>query len=168
MQQIVRSAEALRAPPADAALPHAPAAVPEDVLAFVSLSRLASGDHSVADVLALASTLLRDSGAQSTLAWYLLDPATNMLAVAHASGPAAEVLRGLSIPIASKLSGWVAREPAADRQLRPGARSRCRSRRRPRRCRAAGRAARERRCPRRRAVTLYARGPTRSPTISAG
>ena len=38
----------------------------------------------------------------------LLDPATNMLAVAHASGPAAEVLRGLSIPIASKLSGWVA------------------------------------------------------------
>ena len=62
----------------------------------------------MADVLALASTLLRDSAAQSTLAWYLLDPATNMLSVAHASGPAAEVLRGLSIPIASKLSGWVA------------------------------------------------------------
>ena len=106
MQQIVRSAKAPM-PPVDAyAAPTS--AIPDDVLAFVTLSRLASGDHSVADVLALASTLLRDSAAQSTLAWYLLDPATNMLAVAHASGPAAEVLRGLSIPIASKLSGWVA------------------------------------------------------------
>jgi GAF domain-containing protein len=38
----------------------------------------------------------------------VFDPATNVLAVAHALGPAAEVLRGLSIPIASKLSGWVA------------------------------------------------------------
>jgi putative nucleotidyltransferase with HDIG domain len=107
IQQIVRSAKT-PTPSVDAQLAPATSAIPDDVLAFVTLSRLASGDHSVVDVLALASTLLRDSAAQSTLAWYLLDPATNMLSVAHASGPAAEVLRGLSIPIASKLSGWVA------------------------------------------------------------
>ena len=82
--------------------------MPEEVLAFVSLSRLASGDHTAADVLALASMLLRDTASPSTLAWYVLDPAANALKVAHASGPAADLFRGLSIPIASRLSGWVA------------------------------------------------------------
>ena len=107
IQQIVRSAKA-PAPAAEA--PPAPAAssVPEDVLAFVSLSRLASGDHTAADVLALASMLLRDTASPSTLAWYVLDPAANILKVAHASGPAADLFRGLSIPIASRLTGWVA------------------------------------------------------------
>jgi two-component system NarL family sensor kinase len=62
----------------------------------------------VADVLALASTLLRDTAAPSTAAWYILDPATDALTVAHASGPAAEVFRGLSVPVGSRLSGWVA------------------------------------------------------------
>jgi len=107
IQQIVRAA---KAPALSVDVPPAPSApaIPDDVLAFVTLSRMASGDHTVADVLALASTLLRDSAAQSTMAWYILDPATNMLAVAHAAGPAADAVRGLSIPIASKLSGWVA------------------------------------------------------------
>ena len=107
IQQIVRSA---KAPAAAAEAAPAPAAssVPEDVLAFVSLSRLASGDHTAADVLALASMLLRDTASPSTLAWYVLDPTANALRVAHASGPAADLFRGLSIPIASRLSGWVA------------------------------------------------------------
>jgi putative nucleotidyltransferase with HDIG domain len=107
IQQIVRSAKA-PAPAADAAPAPAAPSVPEDVLAFVSLSRLASGDHTAADVLALASMLLRDTASPSTLAWYVLDPATNILKVAHASGAAADLFRGLSIPVASRLSGWVA------------------------------------------------------------
>ena len=107
IQQIVRSAKA-PAPAADAAPVAAASSVPEEVLAFVSLSRLASGDHTAADVLALASMLLRDTASPSTLAWYVLDPAANALKVAHASGPAADLFRGLSIPIASRLSGWVA------------------------------------------------------------
>ncbi len=110
IQQIVRSGK-VQAPAADAAAPPAAASssgVPEDVLAFVSLSRLAAGDHTVADVLALASMLLRDAASPSTLAWYVLDPAVNALKVAHASGPAADLFRGLSIPVASRLSGWVA------------------------------------------------------------
>jgi putative nucleotidyltransferase with HDIG domain len=107
IQQLVRSAKAPSGVP-DAAPAGAPPALPEDVLAFVSLSRLASGDHTVADVLALASSLLRDQGAPVTLAWYLADPATNALAVGHASGPAADVFRGLTITMASRLSGWVA------------------------------------------------------------
>jgi len=107
IQQIVRSAKA-PAPAADTAAAPAASSVPEEVLAFVSLSRLASGDHTASDVLALASMLLRDTASPSTLAWYVLDPAANALKVAHASGPAADLFRGLSIPIASRLSGWVA------------------------------------------------------------
>jgi len=107
IQQIVRSAKA-PAPAADTAPSPAASSVPEEVLAFVSLSRLACGDHTAADVLALASMLLRDTASPSTLAWYVLDPAANALKVAHASGPAADLFRGLSIPIASRLSGWVA------------------------------------------------------------
>ena len=108
IQQIVRSGKTSPAPVVDAAAAVSPSSVPDDVLAFVSLSRLASGEPTMADVLALASTLLRDTAAPSTAAWYILDPATGALTVSHASGPAADVFRGLSIPVGSRLSGWVA------------------------------------------------------------
>jgi putative nucleotidyltransferase with HDIG domain len=90
--------------------PHLPAGgqLSDDGLAFVSLSRLASGECTVADVLALASTLLRDTAAPSTAVWYILDQDTNALTVAHAAGSAADLFRGLSIPVGSRLSGWVA------------------------------------------------------------
>ena len=109
IQQIVRSGKAPA--PATAAEAHAavaPPAVPDDVLAFASLARLASGEATVPDVLALASTLLRGTAAPSTAAWYLHDAARDALTVAHASGPAADVFRGLSVPVGSRLSGWVA------------------------------------------------------------
>jgi putative nucleotidyltransferase with HDIG domain len=108
IQQIVRSGKTAAPSAASESPAAAPLVVPDDVLAFVSLSRLASGEHTVADVLALASTLLRDTAAPSTAAWYLHDAATDALVVAHASGPAAEAFRGLSMAVGSRLSGWVA------------------------------------------------------------
>jgi transcriptional regulator with GAF, ATPase, and Fis domain len=83
-------------------------AVSDDVLAFVSLSRMASGESSVSDVLALASNLLRTVTANATAVWYLIDPVRSELVVAHASGAAAASFRGLTMAIGSRVTGWVA------------------------------------------------------------
>jgi putative nucleotidyltransferase with HDIG domain len=87
-----------------------------DVLAFVSLARLAGGEGGVADVVALSSTLLAAIAPDATGAFYLLDPGRTHLRVADGFGPAAHVLHGLSIPVGQRLSGWVAasRQPIAN------------------------------------------------------
>ena len=78
------------------------------MLAFASLARVASGEACVADVLALGSTLLTDVLPRSTGAWYLPDVAHDRLTVAEAFGPAAGVMRGMSVPVGERLTGWVA------------------------------------------------------------
>jgi putative nucleotidyltransferase with HDIG domain len=78
------------------------------LLAFVSLSRVASGDAGVADVLALGSRLLADIVPGATGAWYVPEPARDRLVVADAFGPAAASLRGLSVTMGERLTGWVA------------------------------------------------------------
>jgi putative nucleotidyltransferase with HDIG domain len=85
-----------------------PAAASDDVLAFVSLARLASGDATVTDVLALASNLMVDIAPDVTIAWYLADEGSQHLVLVHAAGPAAQELRGTTIAIGEGLSGWVA------------------------------------------------------------
>jgi putative nucleotidyltransferase with HDIG domain len=79
-----------------------------DVLAFVSLSRLAKGDATMADVLALSSSLIRDVVPGATGAWYLADGTNGRLTVADAFGPAARSLAGATTLIGERLSGWVA------------------------------------------------------------
>jgi putative nucleotidyltransferase with HDIG domain len=86
----------------------APQAASNDVLAFVSLARMASGQSTLADVLALASKLIHDIVPGSTAAWYIVDATGSSLVVADASGPAADQLRGLRIAIGDRLTGWVA------------------------------------------------------------
>jgi putative nucleotidyltransferase with HDIG domain len=113
-----RVAEPARGEPQPAAVATVPSVtsapnVPDEVLAFVSLSRLASGEHSVTDVLALASALLRGVTPAATAAWYLADPSRDELVVAHASGAGATQLRGMSMAIGERLTGWV----AAHRQM---------------------------------------------------
>jgi GAF domain-containing protein len=81
---------------------------PSSLLAFVSLSRVASGDAGVADVLALGSRLLADIVPGATGAWYVPDPARDRLTVADAFGPASSSLRGLSVTMGERLTGWVA------------------------------------------------------------
>jgi putative nucleotidyltransferase with HDIG domain len=81
---------------------------PNSLLAFVSLSRVASGEAGVADVFALGSRLLADVVPGATGAWYLPDPGRDRLVVADSFGPAAATLRGASVTIGDRLTGWVA------------------------------------------------------------
>src|SRR5438067_879694 len=93
--------------PADAALPTA-AGASSDLLACVSLARVASGEGGLADVLALSSRLVASILPTATGAWYVPDAAHDCLVVGDAFGPAAQSLVGLSVVIGDRLTGWVA------------------------------------------------------------
>jgi len=62
----------------------------------------------VADVLALGSSLVADVMPGSTGAWFLPDVARDRLLVSDAFGPGAAALRGMSVPVGERLTGWVA------------------------------------------------------------
>jgi GAF domain-containing protein len=87
--------------------PEVSATAPSSLLAFVSLARIASGDASIADVLALGSRLLADVVPGATGAWFVPDTGRDRLVVADAFGPAAAALRGMTIGNGERLSGWV-------------------------------------------------------------
>ena len=89
-------------------LADAAGAASANLLAFVSLARAAAGEACVADVLALGSALLADVMPGSTGAWFLPDAAHDRLVVADAFGPGAAALRGTSVPVGERLTGWVA------------------------------------------------------------
>jgi putative nucleotidyltransferase with HDIG domain len=79
-----------------------------DVLAFVSLARLAKGDGTIEDVLALSSNLVLDIAPDATGAWYLADRTNDQLTVADAFGPSAALFAGATMGVGERLSGWVA------------------------------------------------------------
>jgi putative nucleotidyltransferase with HDIG domain len=106
MQRVTQSRQDIGASTEPA--PEVSANAPVSLLAFVSLSRVATGDAGVADVLALGSRLLADVVPGVTGAWYLLDPARDQLIVADAFGPGSSSLRGVSVAIGEGLTGWVA------------------------------------------------------------
>jgi GAF domain-containing protein len=111
--------------PQDAA-PEVTPPAPGNLLAFVSLARLVSGDAGLDDVLALSSKLIADVMPGSTGAWYLPDPGCDRVTVVQAFGSSAQVLRGASVAIGGGLTGWVAAnshpilnsDPALDLGLR--------------------------------------------------
>jgi putative nucleotidyltransferase with HDIG domain len=86
----------------------APSAVPSDVLAFVSLARLASGVVSMNDVLALSTNLITHIVANASGAWFVVKESGDRLMVADAFGPCADRLRGYTIAMGQGLTGWVA------------------------------------------------------------
>ena len=88
--------------------PELPASAPGSLLAFVSLSRIASGDATVADVLALGSRLLADVVPGATGAWFIPDAGRDRLVAVDAFGPAATSLRGVAVDVGERLTGWVA------------------------------------------------------------
>ncbi|HET6957035.1 MAG TPA: HD domain-containing phosphohydrolase [Vicinamibacterales bacterium] len=88
--------------------PEQTGSAPSSLLAFVSLSRVASGDAGVADVLALSSQLLADVVPGATGAWYIPDSSRDQLLVADSFGPASGSMRGLSVTVGDRLTGWVA------------------------------------------------------------
>ena len=106
LRQINRSA-ASAAPAPPPAITTA-AGVSDDVLAFVSLARLASGNAGMGDVLALASNLMSDIAPGATIGWYLVDDSSGRLIMRHSAGPAARHIDGVSFGMGEGLSGWVA------------------------------------------------------------
>ena len=106
LQRIHQSRHEIDSPPEPVANPAGAAST--NLLAFVSLARAFAGEGSVDDVLALGSTLLADVVPGSTGAWYLPDVAHDQLKVAAAFGPAAGAVRGMSVPVGDRLTGWVA------------------------------------------------------------
>jgi len=65
------------------------------------------------DVLSLATGLVRELAPGSTIGWYVMDEASGYLVLRHASGPAAEQLKGTALRPGDGVSGWV----AANRQV---------------------------------------------------
>jgi putative nucleotidyltransferase with HDIG domain len=100
-----RDAEATAPPPATAA---GSFGMTSDLLAFVSLARLTSGEAGAADVLALASKLVGDIVPGVTGAWYLPEERNSRLTVATAFGPAATAVSDMSVGVGDRLTGWVA------------------------------------------------------------
>jgi putative nucleotidyltransferase with HDIG domain len=111
LRQITRSAASPNPPPVPIAVTSG--SVSDDVLAFVSLARLASGDASMADVLSLASGLMRELAPSATIGWFIVDEGSGYLALGHAAGPAAGQLSGTALRLGEGVSGWV----AANRQV---------------------------------------------------
>ena len=93
-----------------------PAAMTHDLLAFVSLARISSGEHSLLDALGLASTLVGGIMPGVTGAWYVPDESTDRLVVSDTFGPHAAALAGRSVDMGERLTGWVAarRQPILD------------------------------------------------------
>jgi GAF domain-containing protein len=87
--------------------PEVSGTAPSSLLAFVSLSRVASGDAGMADVLALGSRLLADVVPGATGAWYVPDGTRDRLIAADSFGPAAASLRGMTVALGDRLTGWV-------------------------------------------------------------
>ncbi len=106
MQRITQSRHEIDTPQDPA--PDVTTSAPGNLLAFVSLSRLVSGEGNIDDVLALSSKLIADVIPGASGAWYLPEAGSDRLVAAETFGPAAAVLRGASIEVGERLTGWVA------------------------------------------------------------
>jgi GAF domain-containing protein len=80
----------------------------EELLAFVSLGRVAAGTPTIGDVGALAWGHLRFLLPGATIALFVRDQGRSAMTVAYAAGPGASPLQGLTIGIGTRVSGWVA------------------------------------------------------------
>jgi putative nucleotidyltransferase with HDIG domain len=101
----------------DSATPQViPGGASAHLLAFVSLARVASGEGGTSDILALSSNLIADMMPEATGAWFLLDAGRVRLTAADAFGPAAHVVRGTTLSVGQRLTGWVAasRQPVVN------------------------------------------------------
>jgi putative nucleotidyltransferase with HDIG domain len=110
LARLAQSRQAGVAPPepAPASAPVTTPPASNDVLAFVSLARLAAGEGALSDVLALASNLVQQIVPSATGAWYVPDVTRAGLIAAEAFGPFAEVIRGTPVRVGERLTGWVA------------------------------------------------------------
>jgi putative nucleotidyltransferase with HDIG domain len=108
-------------PPAVVPTASATAAAPPELLAFVSLARLAAGTPTVADIGALAGSHLRHVAPGATIALFGLDHTRSQLTAQYVTGPAAAAVTGLTVRLGERLTGWVGANlramPNADARL---------------------------------------------------
>ena len=106
LSKIGRSIAAPQPPPALVAELRGDA--PDDLLAIISLSRALGGEATFGDAAVLATTYLSRILPDTTFVFYIHDVASGQLVARHAMGEHAAVLRGTSIAMSERLSGWVA------------------------------------------------------------
>ena len=106
LSKIGRAIAAPQPPPAP--VPDVRGDAPDDLLAIISLSRALGGEATFGDAAVLATTYLSRILPETTFAFYIHDPATGQLVARHAMGEHAGALRGTSIAMGERLSGWVA------------------------------------------------------------
>jgi putative nucleotidyltransferase with HDIG domain len=85
-----------------------PSDASDELLAFVSLSRLASQTATVRDVGVVAGGYLRQLLPGATLAMMTVDTVRGCLVTRHAFGPAADRITTLTMDVGQRVSGWVA------------------------------------------------------------
>jgi len=107
LSRIGRAISASQAPPAAPAT-EIRADAPDDLLAIVSLSRILGGEATFSDAAALATTHLCRILADTTYVFYVQDAGSGHLVARHATGEHAAALRGMTLGMGERLSGWVA------------------------------------------------------------
>jgi putative nucleotidyltransferase with HDIG domain len=110
-EALTRIGRAIAAPqpgPVAPAVTEIRADAPDDLLAIVSLSRILGGDATFGDAAALATAHLSRLLPDTTLVLYVHDAATGRLVARHATGQHAAAMRGISMGMGERLSGWVA------------------------------------------------------------
>jgi putative nucleotidyltransferase with HDIG domain len=80
----------------------------EELLAFVSLARVVAQTPTVRDIGIMAWGHLRHLVPGASLALFTVDAVRGTLVAQCTAGPAADRLAGLSMPVAHRVSGWVA------------------------------------------------------------
>jgi putative nucleotidyltransferase with HDIG domain len=85
-----------------------PARESEDLLAFVSLARVASRTPTVADIGALAWGHIRQLVPGASVALFTIDDAQHVLVAQFTAGPAAGFLAGTAMKVGQRLTGWAA------------------------------------------------------------
>jgi putative nucleotidyltransferase with HDIG domain len=107
LSKIGRSA-APHVPPPPVAATDIRTDAPDDLLAIVSLARILGGEATFTDAAALATAHLSRILPDTTCAFYVHDPASGHLVARYVTGEHAAALRGVSIRMGERLSGWVA------------------------------------------------------------
>jgi len=108
LTKIGRAISAPQLPPPPVAATDVRTDAPDDLLAIVRLARVLGGEATFSDAAALATAHVSRILADSTCAFYVHDAASGHLVARYVTGQHAAALRGLSMPMGERLTGWVA------------------------------------------------------------
>jgi GAF domain-containing protein len=108
LSKIGRAIAKPQVPPPPVAATEIRTDAPDGLLAIVSLARVLGGEATFGDAAALAIAPLSRILTDATCAFYIHDAASGHLVARHVTGEHAAALRGMSVAMGERLSGWVA------------------------------------------------------------